>query len=183
MLCIFASRVDCFAKWFSYKRLRRIIPQIPQKLHYISSLAEVPEERVRGGLSLIANLIVVFILERRLLVIEGFSALSFRTGFPSAGGKSTPVCFLLKRLPPSKATQTMHPTQVAFQFEDFLRRCCKLIGWTEIDFDEMTRSIKRQYTDEVTSIHLFLLSSKNVIFFFRYTVCKNVNTRDSPPPK
>ena len=93
MLCIVASRVDCFAKWFSHKRLRRIIPQIPQKLHYISSLAEVPEERVRGGLSLIANLIVIFILERRILVIEGFSALSFRTGFPSAGGGGRVLLF------------------------------------------------------------------------------------------
>ena len=59
MVCIVSLRVDCLAKWFLYKRLRRIIPQIPHKLHYISSLPEVPEETVRGGLSLIFNLIVI----------------------------------------------------------------------------------------------------------------------------
>lgn len=38
-----------------------MIPQIPRKPYYICSLQKVPEEAVRGGLILIARLIIIFI--------------------------------------------------------------------------------------------------------------------------
>lgn len=103
MLTIVFLRLDCFAKWFSYKCLRSIIPQIPHKVHYISSLPKVPGETLRGGLIVTANLIVSFILEGGFLSLRDFLLCHSVQDFPLPGEKYSCLVFA-QPLPPSKAS-------------------------------------------------------------------------------
>ena len=135
-LCRWAQAWHCFL-WSGFPLLNdfhtnawgEFIPTIPHKLHYISSLAKVPEEEVRWGLSSTAGLIVIFILERGILVSEGFSACHSVQDFPLPGEEHFHLVSA-KWLPPfSKAAENNASKTAGCWFEEFLRCGWKHIGY------------------------------------------------------